>query len=201
MLENAVNHSTDNLALYVHWPFCLSKCPYCDFNSHVRDSIDQSLWRSALLQELQTEINENPKRRITSVFFGGGTPSLMAPGTVSDILDYAFKYWKVDRNVEVTLEANPTSVETGDLKDFNHAGVNRLSLGIQSLNDSALKFLGRKHTAREALSALDITRKVFSQYSFDLIYCRPEQSLAAWKHELAAASNMLGTIFRFTSLL
>ena len=101
MLENAVNHSTDNLALYVHWPFCLSKCPYCDFNSHVRDSIDQSLWRSALLQELQTEINENPKRRITSVFFGGGTPSLMAPGTVSDILDYAFKYWKVDRNVEV----------------------------------------------------------------------------------------------------
>ena len=116
----------------------------------------------------------------------------MAPGTVSDILDYAFKYWKVDRNVEVTLEANPTSVETGDLKDFNHAGVNRLSLGIQSLNDSALKFLGRKHTAREALSALDITRKVFSQYSFDLIYCRPEQSLAAWKHELAAALEYVG---------
>ena len=192
MLENAVNHSTDNLALYVHWPFCLSKCPYCDFNSHVRDSIDQSLWRSALLQELQTEINENPKRRITSVFFGGGTPSLMAPGTVSDILDYAFKYWKVDRNVEVTLEANPTSLETGDLKDFNHAGVNRLSLGIQSLNDGALKFLGRKHTAREALSALDITRKVFSQYSFDLIYCRPEQSLAAWEHELAAALEYVG---------
>ena len=145
MPETAAGHTSDNtdgLALYIHWPFCISKCPYCDFNSHVRDSIDQTLWRSALLQELRTEINENPDRRITSVFFGGGTPSLMAPGIVNDILETATKFWKVDRNLEVTLEANPTSVEIGTLNDFNRAGINRLSLGIQSLEDSALKFLG-----------------------------------------------------------
>ena len=167
-------------------------CPYCDFNSHVRDSIDQTLWRSALLQELRTEINENPDRRITSVFFGGGTPSLMAPGIVNDILETATKFWKVDRNLEVTLEANPTSVEIGTLNDFNRAGINRLSLGIQSLEDSALKFLGREHSAREALLALDTAREIFSRYSFDLIYCRPHQSLTAWERELTAAHEYTG---------
>ena len=195
MPETAEGHTsdkTDDLALYIHWPFCISKCPYCDFNSHVSDSIDQSLWRSALLQELRTEINENPDRCITSVFFGGGTPSLMAPGTVNDILETAAKFWKVDRNLEVTLEANPTSVETGNLNDFKRAGINRLSLGIQSLEDSALKFLGREHSAREALLALDTAREIFPRYSFDLIYCRPHQSLTAWERELTAALEYTG---------
>jgi len=195
MAEAAADHTADNvntLALYVHWPFCLSKCPYCDFNSHVRDSIDQSLWRSALLRELRAEIDENPDRRVTSVFFGGGTPSLMAPGTVNDILDTVAKHWHLESNVEVTLEANPTSVETGALRDFNRAGVNRLSLGIQSLDDGALKFLGREHSAREALLALETARDIFSRYSFDLIYCRPDQSLAAWERELASALEYAG---------
>ena len=178
------------LAVYVHWPFCLSKCPYCDFNSHVRDSVDDGRWRRALCTEIDYWAEQTPARSVGSVFFGGGTPSLMAPETVAAVIERIGKHWHLDDAVEITLEANPTSVEAGRFAAFCEAGVNRLSLGIQALDDAALRFLGRQHDAVEARTALDIARRTFARFSFDLIYARPDQTVAAWRQELGAALDM-----------
>ena len=182
-----MDDSNPALALYIHWPFCLSKCPYCDFNSHVRESIDEAHWRSALLTELDSTARELPDRTITSIFFGGGTPSLMNPSTVAALLDRAAKHWALAPDIEITLEANPTSVEQARLADIHTAGVNRVSLGVQALDDQALKFLGRGHSAAEALTAVDTAAKLFERFSFDLIYGRPAQTIADWSGELRRA--------------
>lgn len=173
------------MALYVHWPFCVSKCPYCDFNSHVRADIDMDAWRSALLNDLAHEAALNPGRPLSSIFFGGGTPSLMPPAIVASLIDAASGYWQPTRDIEITLEANPSSVEAARFADLASAGVNRVSLGIQALNDQALHFLGRAHDVAEGLAALDVAQSVFDRVNFDLIYARPDQSEAAWEAELA----------------
>jgi oxygen-independent coproporphyrinogen-3 oxidase len=178
---------TEDLALYVHWPFCLAKCPYCDFNSHVRDRIDQTRFATALRRELATEAERLGRRRLTSVFFGGGTPSLMDPSTVGALLDDAVRYFDPADDLEITLEANPTSIEAGRLADFRAAGVNRVSIGIQSLDETALRTLGRQHSATEAIAALALARRLFQRVSFDLIYARPGQAMASWRAELRAA--------------
>jgi oxygen-independent coproporphyrinogen-3 oxidase len=178
---------TDDLALYVHWPFCLAKCPYCDFNSHVRDRIDQTRFAAALRRELATEAARLGRRRLTSVFFGGGTPSLMDPTTVAALLDDAAGFFSAAEDLEVTLEANPTSIEAGRLADYRAAGVNRVSIGIQSLDEAALRTLGRQHSANEAVAALALARRLFPRVSFDLIYARPGQCLPDWRTELRAA--------------
>ncbi|WP_353205551.1 radical SAM family heme chaperone HemW [Sphingomonas sp.] len=175
------------LALYVHWPFCVSKCPYCDFNSHVRASVDQAAWRDALLADLAYEAAALPGRRLGSIFFGGGTPSLMPPATVAAVIDAATRYWPAQRDIEITLEANPSSVEAARFADIAAAGVNRVSLGLQALDDAALAFLGRAHDVAEGLAALDTAQAAFARVSFDLIYARPDQSLAAWEAELSRA--------------
>ena len=175
------------LALYVHWPFCVSKCPYCDFNSHVRDSVDQDAWRTAMLADLAHEARELPGRTLGSIFFGGGTPSLMPPSTVAAILNAAERAWGFAPDIEITLEANPSSVEAARFADIAAAGVNRVSLGLQALDDAALAFLGRAHDVTEGLAALDTAQGVFDRVSFDLIYARPDQRLAAWEAELARA--------------
>ncbi len=177
----------DDLALYVHWPFCVSKCPYCDFNSHVRAAVDQVAWRDALIADLRHEATLLPGRRIGSVFFGGGTPSLMPPATVAAILDAASAAWGFAPGVEITLEANPSSVEAARFADLAAAGVNRVSLGLQSLDDRALHFLGRAHDVAEGVAALGVAQSVFARVSIDLIYARPDQPLAAWEAELARA--------------
>jgi putative oxygen-independent coproporphyrinogen III oxidase len=178
--------------LYVHWPFCLSKCPYCDFNSHVRAAVDHGRWRAALLREIDHYAEDTPGRRLTSIFFGGGTPSLMEPATVAAVIARAGEHWPFAPDIEITLEANPTSVEAGKFAGFRGAGVNRVSLGVQALNDADLKFLGRHHSAAEARAALDIARRHFERYSFDLIYARPGQSASAWSAELAEAISLAG---------
>lgn len=175
------------LALYIHWPFCVSKCPYCDFNSHVRESVDQAAWRAALLADLAHEAQLTPGRRVGSIFFGGGTPSLMPPATVAALIDAADRAWGLEPGVEITLEANPSSVEAARFADLARAGVNRVSLGLQALDDAALGFLGRAHDVTEGLGALDTAQAAFGRVSFDLIYARPGQSLAAWEAELARA--------------
>ncbi|HYI63359.1 MAG TPA: radical SAM family heme chaperone HemW [Allosphingosinicella sp.] len=177
----------DSLALYVHWPFCISKCPYCDFNSHVREAIDQEAWRHALLADLAHEARETPGRRLTSIFFGGGTPSLMPPATVAALIEAAEAQWGFAPDVEITLEANPSSVEAARFADLAAAGVNRVSLGLQSLDDGALRFLGRAHDATEGLAALETAQAVFGRVSFDLIYALPGQRAEAWRAELARA--------------
>ncbi|MEH3047023.1 radical SAM family heme chaperone HemW [Sphingomonas adhaesiva] len=179
--------SDEPLALYVHWPFCVSKCPYCDFNSHVREQVDQQRWRDALLADLAHEAALLPGRRLGSIFFGGGTPSLMPPATVAAIIDAATAAWTPDGDVEITLEANPSSVEAARFADIAAAGVNRVSLGLQALDDAALHFLGRAHDVREGLGALDVAQGAFARVSIDLIYARPGQSPAAWQAELARA--------------
>jgi putative oxygen-independent coproporphyrinogen III oxidase len=179
--------SGDSLALYVHWPFCVSKCPYCDFNSHVRDSIDQDAWCDALLADLAHEAALLPGRRLTSIFFGGGTPSLMAPATAAAIIAAARRHWHADDDMEITLEANPSSVEAARFADLAAAGVNRVSLGLQSLDDGALAFLGRTHSVREGLAALDTAQRHFKRVSFDLIYALPGQQLEEWKSMLGRA--------------
>jgi oxygen-independent coproporphyrinogen-3 oxidase len=181
---------TDPLALYVHWPFCLAKCPYCDFNSHVREQIDQTRFANALRRELTTEAERLGRRRLTSIFFGGGTPSLMMPATVACLLDDAAMHFDIAADIEITLEANPTSVEAKRLDDFRAAGINRVSLGIQSLDDMALQRLGRQHSARDAIAALALTRDLFPRISFDLIYARPGQTLPAWRAELRSALSI-----------
>jgi len=175
------------LGLYIHWPFCLSKCPYCDFNSHVREKIDHKRWGDALLKELEHAAQNQKNRHLVSVFFGGGTPSLMEPETVAILLEKTKSFFHTTEDMEVTLEANPSTVEAGRFKGFFDAGINRLSLGIQSLNDEALVFLGRRHSARDALKALEVATTYFSRFSFDLIYARPHQTPASWKTELLDA--------------
>jgi len=175
------------LALYVHWPFCVSKCPYCDFNSHVRAAIDQDAWREALLADLAHEAQRLPGRRLGSIFFGGGTPSLMPPATVAVLIDAAAAYWPLAESVEITLEANPSSVEAARFADLAVAGVNRVSLGLQALDDEALRFLGRAHDVAEGLAALATAQRHFRRASIDLIYARPGQNEADWQAELGQA--------------
>ena len=175
------------LALYVHWPFCVSKCPYCDFNSHVRDTVDQVRWRDALLLDLAHEVAALPGRRLGSIFFGGGTPSLMPPATVAAIIDAAQAIWTPAPDIEITLEANPSSVEAARFADLAAAGVNRVSLGLQALDDHALHFLGRAHDVNEGLGALDTAQRAFTRVSFDLIYARPGQPIDHWAAELRRA--------------
>jgi oxygen-independent coproporphyrinogen-3 oxidase len=178
------------LALYIHWPFCLAKCPYCDFNSHVRPRIDQPRFAGALRAELAWEATRLGRRPLGSIFFGGGTPSLMAPETVAALIADAGAYFDVLPECEITLEANPTSVEAGKFSAFRQAGVNRVSLGVQSLRDADLAALGREHSAAQAIAALEIARKTFPRVSFDLIYARPGQSLADWRAELREALTL-----------
>jgi oxygen-independent coproporphyrinogen-3 oxidase len=174
--------------VYVHWPFCLSKCPYCDFNSHVRHAaIDEDRFVQAFAREIETTASRIPGREVSSIFLGGGTPSLMRPQTVAAILDTIGKNWRVAPGVEVTLEANPTSVEATRFAGYRAAGVNRVSLGVQALDDASLKTLGRLHSAHEALDAVAIARRSFDRYSFDLIYARPDQTAAMWTDELDVA--------------
>ena len=176
--------------LYIHWPFCQAKCPYCDFNSHVVAQIDQSAWAAAYLSEIERIGAETQGRLLRSVFFGGGTPSLMDPDIVDAILTKVRSTWTIANDIEVTLEANPTSVEAGRFAGYRDAGVNRVSMGIQALNDADLKALGRLHTAKEAMSAFDIARGVFDRVSFDLIYARQGQSVADWSSELTHALSL-----------
>ncbi len=176
-----------DLALYIHWPFCVSKCPYCDFNSHVRSDVDQDAWRAALLADLAHEAALLPDRRLTSIFFGGGTPSLMSPATVAALIDAAADHWATAPGLEITLEANPSSVEAARFGDLALAGVNRVSLGLQALDDATLGWLGRAHGVAESLKALDTAQSHFERVSIDLIYARPQQSLDAWLNELERA--------------
>jgi oxygen-independent coproporphyrinogen-3 oxidase len=174
--------------VYIHWPFCLSKCPYCDFNSHVRHvAIDETRYVAAFAAEIAATAARAPGRTVSTIFFGGGTPSLMQPQTVAAILDAIGRHWSVAPDAEITLEANPTSVEATRFRGYRTSGVNRVSLGVQSLDDAVLKQLGRLHTAREALDAVAVARGIFERYSFDLIYARPGQTVAAWRAELARA--------------
>lgn len=177
-------------AIYVHWPFCEAKCPYCDFNSHVARHIDQTRWLDSYLREIDRYARETPGRVLTSVFFGGGTPSLMNPDVVSGVLDRIRKHWPQANDLEVTLEANPGSVEASRFKGYADAGVNRISMGIQALNDNDLRRLGRIHSTAEALAAFDIARSHFNRVSFDLIYARQDQTLQDWKTELKQALSM-----------
>ncbi len=176
--------------LYLHWPYCAAKCPYCDFNSHVARDIDHARWRDAYLTEIDRWADRVPGRVLTSVFFGGGTPSLMLPETVGAILERIERAWPVANDLEVTLEANPGSVEAGRFREFAQAGVSRVSLGIQAMNDTDLRRLGRIHSAAEARQAFEIARAHFDRVSFDLIYARQDQSLAEWQGELRAALEM-----------
>jgi oxygen-independent coproporphyrinogen-3 oxidase len=177
----------ETLALYVHWPFCLAKCPYCDFNSHVRERIDQARFAAALRAELAWEAARLGRRRLSSVFFGGGTPSLMEPATVAALIGDATRLFDPAPDLEITLEANPTSVEAGRLAGFRDAGVNRISMGIQSLRAEPLRALGREHSVGQAIAALETARRLFGRVSFDLIYARPGQTLADWRAELREA--------------
>jgi len=178
---------SNDLALYVHWPFCVSKCPYCDFNSHVRAQIDQETWQNALLSDLEHEARLLPGRKLTSIFFGGGTPSLMEPATVAGLIASARKRWNAVDDLEVTLEANPNSVEAARFADLAAAGVNRLSLGLQSFDDASLAFLGRAHSAKEGMGALDVAQRNFDRVSFDLIYALPGDTEASWSANLDRA--------------
>jgi oxygen-independent coproporphyrinogen-3 oxidase len=180
--------SQSAFGVYVHWPFCLSKCPYCDFNSHVRHGgIDEDRFLRGFVREIETTAARTPGRLVTSVFLGGGTPSLMQPATVGGILDAISRCWPVAADCEVSMEANPTSVEATRFLGYRAAGVNRLSIGVQALDDGSLKALGRMHTAQEAMDAIGIARSIFQRYSFDLIYARPEQTPAMWAAELRQA--------------
>jgi len=181
------------LAIYIHWPFCVSKCPYCDFNSHVRERIDEARWTAALRADLDRQASLAPDREVVSIFFGGGTPSLMPPETTAALIDRVRSHWPVAPDLEITLEANPNSAEAARFDGFAQAGVNRLSLGIQALDPDSLKFLGRAHGRDEALAAIALARAHFPRFSFDLIYARPGQSLAAWEAELGEALTLAGT--------
>lgn len=178
--------------IYFHWPFCRKKCPYCDFNSHVREAVDQTRWSRALLTELEYFARTQPKIPVTSIFFGGGTPSLMSPDTVAQLIDGVRSHFSFSNDIEITLEANPTSVEATSFDGYRQAGVTRLSMGIQSLRDDALRFLGREHSVSEALAAIETARNIFDNISFDLIYALPDQSTSEWQQDLTRALNLAG---------
>ncbi len=174
--------------LYIHWPFCKAKCPYCDFNSHVRrEAVDTNSFAEALVTELKYTATRTPGRSVSSIFFGGGTPSLMPPKAVADILDAVAELWSVQPDAEITLEANPTSVEAENFRGYRSAGVNRVSVGVQALDEADLKALGRQHTPDEALAAFKLAARIFPRVSFDMIYARPHQTLTKWKNELTSA--------------
>ena len=174
--------------VYVHWPFCAAKCPYCDFNSHVRHQpVDQTRFVAAFLREMETMRALSGPRTVTSVFLGGGTPSLMQPETVAAVLDGIARFWHMPKGIEITMEANPSSVEADRFRGYRAAGVNRLSLGVQALNDADLRFLGRLHSVEQALGAIRLAREIFPRMSFDLIYARPGQTIEAWEAELRQA--------------
>ncbi len=181
------------LALYIHWPFCLAKCPYCDFNSHVRGNIDDARWVRALLAEMRYWRAQTGPRQLASIFFGGGTPSLLPPQGVEQLIRNARDLWQPAPDLEITLEANPTSSEAGKFRDFASAGVNRLSLGVQALDDAELTFLGREHNVAQALAAIEMARATFPRFSFDLIYARKNQTLQGWEAELTRALKLAGT--------
>ena len=176
--------------VYVHWPFCASKCPYCDFNSHVREAVDHQAWRISFIQEIRYYAALTSGRTVTSIFFGGGTPSLMEPETVRAVIDEVQKCWHISNDCEITLEANPTSIEAEKFRAFRQAGINRVSVGVQALDEGSLKFLGRKHNVRDAVKAIEIARENFDRFSFDLIYARPEQSMKEWQQELEKALQL-----------
>jgi oxygen-independent coproporphyrinogen-3 oxidase len=180
----------DDLALYIHWPFCLSKCPYCDFNSHVRDTIPQSRIFAALRTELAFEAARIGPRNLTSIFFGGGTPSLLDPEHVATLLNDAETLFTPADDIEITLEANPTSIEAGRFAAYAQAGINRVSIGVQSFDEAALRFLGREHSAAQAMNAIELAHRLFPRLSFDLIYARPGQTLSAWVTELHIALSL-----------
>jgi putative oxygen-independent coproporphyrinogen III oxidase len=179
-----------NLSIYIHYPFCKSKCPYCDFNSHVKNNIDHQAFLDAYLTELDYFSKSLKGRQINTIFFGGGTPSLMPIELVDKILQKISKLWTINPNCEISLEANPTSFEAAKFKEFKNAGINRLSIGIQALNDADLKFLGREHNAGEAIKTIESAQKIFDNYSFDLIYARPNQTLNCWQEELNKAIKL-----------
>ncbi len=187
---NNADWQNGGFGIYVHWPFCAAKCPYCDFNSHVRREVDQDRWRVSLIRALETEGARTKERTVDTVFFGGGTPSLMPPETVAAVVETIQQVWKLAPNAEITLEANPTSVEAGRFRGYAAAGVNRVSMGVQALNDPDLKALGRMHSVAEARAAFDVARGVFDRVSFDLIYARMGQTPEMWRAELTEALAM-----------
>ncbi len=180
-----------SFSLYVHWPFCSTKCPYCDFNSHAA-SWNEARWRTALTQEVEYYGEKTKQNQLDAIFFGGGTPSLMAPETTAALIETARRFWKFSKNIEVTLEANPATVEVGRFRDFFDANVNRLSLGVQSFDDKALAFLGRGHSASEARAAIELGKKIFPRISFDLIYGLPGQTSKEWRDRLCQAVQLAG---------
>jgi len=184
------DHNKESLALYVHWPFCVSKCPYCDFNSHVRDTIDEAQWKSALLTDMAYEAALNPNRKLSSIFFGGGTPSLMKPDQIEHLIDACQTHFALAPACEITLEANPNNVTRALAKTWHSLGINRLSIGLQSLNDQALTFLGRDHNSAHAQEAAEIAADIFASFSIDMIYARPGQTLSDWESELEAALKL-----------
>lgn len=187
-MNDSDHRSGSGFGIYVHWPFCMAKCPYCDFNSHVRhQAVDQPRFAAAFAREMATMRERTGARTVSSIFLGGGTPSLMEPETVASILNGIARHWHVPDNIEVTLEANPTSVEADRFRGYRAAGVNRVSLGVQALNDPDLRRLGRMHNVDEALVAIKLAREIFPRLSFDLIYARPDQTIEAWRQELAKA--------------
>ena len=185
---NRSDRGESGFGVYVHWPFCMAKCPYCDFNSHVRhQAVDQPRFAAAFAREMATMRERTGQRTVSSIFLGGGTPSLMQPETVASVLNEISRNWHVPDDIEITLEANPTSVEADRFRGYRAAGVNRVSLGVQALNDADLRRLGRMHNVKEALAAIKLAREIFPRLSFDLIYARPDQTIAAWRDELAKA--------------
>ena len=183
---------SSNIGLYIHWPFCLSKCPYCDFNSHVEESVDHNRWEKALINELTFLSRNHNHKKLKSIFFGGGTPSLMKPKTVFEAIQKAKEIWGVKQPIEITLEANPSSIEYQTFNSFKQAGINRISLGIQAFDDKALSFLGRNHDRLDAINALEAAHKSFDKVSFDLIYARPQQTIKSWLLELGQALDLAG---------
>ena len=186
------NWQRAGFGLYIHWPFCQSKCPYCDFNSHVSSNIDQEAWIEAYLSEISNNYHHSSEKILNTVFFGGGTPSLMPSKTIETIITHILSLWKTSNQLEITLEANPTSIDVSRFKEYRSAGVNRVSVGVQSLDDTSLKYLGRLHTGKEAIIAVQTAQSVFDRVSFDLIYARQNQTIKAWEQELLSALS-LGT--------
>ena len=186
------NWQRAGFGLYIHWPFCQSKCPYCDFNSHVSSNIDQEAWTEAYLSEISNNYHHSSEKILNTVFFGGGTPSLMPSKTIETIITHILSLWKTSNQLEITLEANPTSIDVSRFKEYRSAGVNRVSVGVQSLDDTSLKYLGRLHTGKDAIIAVQTAQSVFDRVSFDLIYARQNQTIKAWEQELLSALS-LGT--------